>query len=274
MADSGGGDPIEPMWRAGCDAWPGVELSLEHFRGHVEGLLGDDGLTAAPLHGSDLFLACACASGDPAALRAFEQHILPATTPALRRLDSSPAFADEVRQRVRERLFVAEPGGAPRIAAYAGRGPLATWVRVTAVRTALNLRGSRDREAPTTESQLAAIAPAVDDPSLRHLKERFAVEFRAALARACEKLADRDRTVLRLRFIDELNIDQIGAIYAVHRATVARWIARIRDELFAGTREELRAVLKLDDDEFDSLLRLAHSQLDLSISAVLGPAAD
>jgi RNA polymerase sigma-70 factor, ECF subfamily len=137
------------------------------------------------------------------------------------------------------------------------------------VRTALNLRGSGRREQPMTASQVAALAPAVDDPALKYLKAKFADEFEVALARACAALTDRDRTILRLRFADDLNIDQIGGLYGVHRATVARWIARIRDEIFATTRRELVGRLKLSDSDFDSLLRLARSQLDLSLTAIL-----
>jgi RNA polymerase sigma-70 factor (ECF subfamily) len=50
---------------------------------------------------------------------------------------------------------------------------------------------------------------------------------------------------------------------------VARWIARIRDLIFAATRNDLVGRLRLDESDFDSLLRLARSQLDLSLSAVL-----
>jgi RNA polymerase sigma-70 factor (ECF subfamily) len=269
------GDAVARMWRAGAEAWPGLAVDLARFRAHVARHAGGgdaEGDPPAPLHPGDLYLACACAAGTPAALRAFEDQILPAVAPALRRLDPSAAFADEVRQILRARLFVAEEGALPKISDYAGRGPLATWVRVAAVRTALNLRAARQRESPASVSQIVALAPPIDDPGLRHLKERFADQFKVAITAACDKLADRDKTILRLRFVDGLNIDQIGALYAVHRATVARWIAKIRDDVFDGTRDELRSSLHLDDEEFDSLLRLAHSQLDLSISTVLGRA--
>ncbi len=143
---------------------------------------------------------------------------------------------------------------------------------MAAVRAALNLRGRQEREVPTRQSQLAALSPPIDDPVLRGLKAQFAGEFKDALGRACLALGERDRTVLRRRFVDGLNIEQIGAIYGTHRATVARWIARIREELFVGTRAELRVALRVDDSDFDSMLRIAQSQLDVSLSRVLGSA--
>ena len=267
-----GGGAAQRLWQAGRAAWPGVEVALETFTAHVArhtSGVSDPEAAAADLYGSDLYLACACDSGDPHGLRVFEEEILPQAGSALRRLDPSPAFADEVRQLLRQKLFVTDGSSLPKIADYAGRGPLTTWVRVSAVRTALNLRGSGRREQPMTASQVAALAPPVDDPALKYLKAQFADEFEAALARACASLTDRDRTILRLRFVDDLGIDQIGGLYGVHRATVARWIARIRDELFAATRTDLVARLKLSDSDFESLLGLARSQLDLSLSAVL-----
>ena len=50
---------------------------------------------------------------------------------------------------------------------------------------------------------------------------------------------------------------------------MARWIGRIRDEVYEGTRKDLVGRLKLDDSDFEALLRLAHSQIDVSLSAVL-----
>jgi RNA polymerase sigma-70 factor (ECF subfamily) len=266
------GGAIERLWHAGRSAWPGVDVALDAFAAHVLRHTADapDAEAAGEnLYGPDLYLACACAAGDPSGLRAFEDQILPHAAVALRRLDRSPAFADEVRQLLRQKLFVTDGSSLPRIADYAGRGPLIAWVRVSAVRTALNLRGSGRREQPMTSSQVAALAPPVDDPALKYLKAQFAGEFESALGRACAALTDRDRTILRLRFVDDLNIDQIGGLYGVHRATVARWIARIRDELFAATRNDLVGRLKLSDSDFEGLLRLARSQLDLSLSAVL-----
>jgi len=263
---------VERLWQAGRAAWPTVDVPLDRFAAHVARHTGDAAdpeAATADLYAADLYLACACAAGDPIGLRLFEDQVLPHAAAALRRLDPSPAFSDEVRQLLRQKLFVKDGESLPKIADYAGRGPLATWVRVSAVRTALNLRGSGKREQPMTSSQVAALAPPVDDPALKYLKVQFADEFETALARACAALTDRDRTILRLRFVDDLNIDQIGGLYGVHRATVARWIARIRDELFAATRGDLVGRLKLSDSDFESLLRLARSQLDLSLSAVL-----
>jgi RNA polymerase sigma-70 factor (ECF subfamily) len=82
-------------------------------------------------------------------------------------------------------------------------------------------------------------------------------------------LARRDRTLLRYRYIDDLDIDAIGAVYRVHRATAARWLQRIRRELLEDTRARLAAKLAVKTDELDSILRFIGSQLDISIGSAL-----
>src|SRR5581483_4498624 len=98
----------------------------------------------AAVAGSDLYLACACARGVPAALAALDRAVLLRVPAFICRVSTDAAFADEVRQQLRERLLVAPPGGAPKIAEYGGAGALHAWVRVAALRTALNLRRNRD----------------------------------------------------------------------------------------------------------------------------------
>jgi RNA polymerase sigma-70 factor (ECF subfamily) len=69
--------------------------------------------------------------------------------------------------------------------------------------------------------------------------------------------------------LDGLNLDQIGAVHRVHRATVARWIAAARESLLERTRKGLEEKLQLQGSEFESLMGLVRSQLDLSIHSFL-----
>ena len=67
-----------------------------------------------------------------------------------------------------------------------------------------------------------------------------------------------------------MNIEEIGRVYAVHRATVARWIASSREGLARAVRARLEAQFgQLPSEEFDSLFRLVYEELDLSVTALL-----
>ena len=89
--------------------------------------------------------------------------------------------------------------------------------------------------------------------------------FQATLA----ALPADERTVLRMHYLDGLNIDRIGVVFNVHRATVARWIARTRDALLAETKRRLGERLRVTGRELASLMGLVQSQLDVSIGKVL-----
>ncbi len=259
-------------------AWPAVELDAEQFMAFIAnriprleatGNVTEDLLDElARLRTADLWLACACGGGDRAALTAFERAYGRDIDVALASLGAPGHVADEARQIVRTRLFVAAPGAEPVIHRYGGRGDLRAWVRATTVRAAIDLiRGAR-REIPTEDVGLEA--PISErDPELAQLRTRYGAEFKEAFGEAFAALARPDRVLLRYRYVDDLDVDGIGAIYRVHRSTAARWLQRIRNELLEDTRARLAARLAVATSELDSILRFIGSQLDASISSAL-----
>jgi RNA polymerase sigma-70 factor (ECF subfamily) len=262
---------VEAAWAAGHARWPQIEIDRATFATLVAAL-PDAAITRYP---EDLFLACACSIGDASALRVFEELLLPPAQAAIRSIDPSPPFVDEAAQRLRTHLLVGEPGARPRITAYAARGSLRSWVGVSAARVALMMRRSsrRAKEIPEDDWTMAIGAASTGTPELDLLKQQHAAAFSAALSEAARALEPRLRSVLRMHFVDELSIDEIGAAYAVHRATAARWIQRARDTLFATTRSILAARLALSGTELDRLAALVQSQLDVSLSQLLPPEA-
>jgi RNA polymerase sigma-70 factor (ECF subfamily) len=258
--------------------WPELELSEERFVEHAARSLGDGerdggGVTdvaawLAGLHAADLWLACGCAHGDVAAIGAFDREVLSQTAMLLGRLQPTPQLIDEVRQQLRDKLLVAPPGQRPRIADYAGRGPLQAWVRVTAVRTALDLlRAGGVRAGADVEPD--DLGATVASPELDYLKERYRPQFKAAFQDALRGLDSEQRNILRLNVVEGLNIDEIGALFKVHRSTVARKIAAARQQVLDEARKTLRAQLGLSAGEFDSLAGVVRSQLDLSVAKIL-----
>src|SRR5204862_1158487 len=101
-------------------------------------------------------LARACADGSPDALAIFDQKILSAVPLFVARFHGGPAFTDEVKQILREKLFVCRDG-APKIREYEGRGALRSWIRVAAVRVAVDLLRERGQAPPDDRTAAAAI---------------------------------------------------------------------------------------------------------------------
>jgi RNA polymerase sigma-70 factor (ECF subfamily) len=219
-------------------------------------------------HEGDLRLARAAAAGDAAALRALEALVAPEIAAAARRIDATPAFIDEVRQATRVRLLVGPPGGRPRIAEYAGRGPLRAWVAVAAARVALNLK--RDAGAGARAADvLAELVADETDPALRHLRATYRADFRAALAEALAALPGRHRAILRLCYVDGLRAPQLARLYGVHDTTALRWIAAAAEAVAEGARRRLVERLALSPASVDSVGRMILSHLDLSIARIL-----
>ena len=300
---------LEPrLWALVADgrtAWPMLRLEPTAFAAFIGRRIvpitdGDEGERAlddveeafTALRAADLYLACACASGDGSAVAVFESRYIGEVDVALSRMRLSAANLQEVRQLVRQRLFVpaaaaqlaaaaevaAGPPGAATAAAvsgkiseYSGRGDLRRWVRTVALRTCLNLlRKGKGEVLVGDEQVLANMAQTGDDPELAYMKQRYRGEFKQAFLTALGALSARDQSLLRYHHADGLNIDEIGAIYRVHRVTAYRWLEKAREALVAGIQQTLRERLRLDQGEFDSILRLIRSQLHLSLVRHLG----
>jgi RNA polymerase sigma-70 factor (ECF subfamily) len=181
-----------------------------------------------------------------------------------------PAAAEDAMQAVRERVLVAREGQPPRIDEYQGRGSLAAWLKVIAVRIGMRMRRRQRHELNAEDEdsmllELPAVLSAEIEPSRRRYSEAFKRAFHAALS----ALPPRERTLLRLQFIDELTVDQVGVLYRVHRATAARWLAAARQSLLEQTSIHLAAELGLSLDQMKSILEIVISHVDLSLLRAL-----
>jgi RNA polymerase sigma-70 factor (ECF subfamily) len=267
VSSDGEGEAISRAFEAARAAWPGVAVDPERFAREVRGRLEGD-VPLASLHTGDLYLTVACAAGDPRALATFEAELGPDVLRALGKLRLRGPAAVELHQRIRHKLFVAEAGAAPRIAAYSGRGPLRAWLRALVVHEALSDHRRREREEHETDSVLGELA-AGDDPELAQIRARYAAPFRDAFREALAGLSPRDRNVLRLVYTDALSVEQVGLMYGVHRVSVSRWLGQTRRELLEQTRSRLRERLHVDEAELASLTRLCLSQIDVSLDRLL-----
>jgi RNA polymerase sigma-70 factor (ECF subfamily) len=177
------------------------------------------------------------------------------------------AFVDDVKQLVRQKLFV---GAAPKIAEYTGMGELRNWLRVIAVREALTLKRKRVELLADGErsSSGGPSTPASVDPELDFIKQRYRAEFKRAIEQALATLSSEHRNLLRLHFVDGLTLDELSGLFNVHRATVARHIAQAREAIVDESRRLLADRLSIDAGEFDSLIGILRSRIDLSLPAL------
>lgn len=247
--------------------------SDEGFAAHLGGVLAADATpdTLTRLRAGDLYLAYGCAAGETLALEAFEVEFGRDIDLAIARSGNVNLAKDEFRQLVRNKLFVAAPGRRPKIADYAGRGDLRSWVRVTALRMIVDLvrQHAGDREVPLEAEALSAIPSPGDDPELDYIQRVFKTEFREALQTAFARLTPRERNLLRHQVLHGLNIDQVGALYRVHRTTAFRWIEKARRSLLQHARDALKQRLHVQSGEFLSIMRVVQGDLEVSVRRLL-----
>jgi RNA polymerase sigma-70 factor, ECF subfamily len=259
---------LDSMIAAARQAWPDVHCDAQRYASRIDTLVSA-GASPEKLHAADVWLALACESGDEAALAAFERTCIEPIDRVLAHMRLPEESVDEIKQVVRTRLLVPSTESPAKIAEYKGRGALRSWVGVVATREALG-QARRARPTPGDELLMGIESPHTG-PELGYLKEHYREAFREAFTAALGELTPRARNALRHHYVHGLTIDQIAATYGVHRSNAARRIAKARDTLLSSTRRRVLIALRVDRGEFESMMRMVESKLDVSLQRLLGP---
>lgn len=262
---------VEKMLEEGRAAWRDVDVDAPTASAHVERLEKQGGgVLEECAFPEDLYLTIACAAGDDKAIRAFERDVLPGALASVGAWLSPSLTADDLKQAVRAKLFVRDGASPTKIEQFTGRGPLAKWVRVVAVRVAISAaRGGRDTTTSEDDVLLDLTAPG-ETPEMQHLRERYREDFKRAFHDALAALDVEDRNLLRLHLVQNVSIDDLAPVLQIHRATVARRLVRARERIAEHTESLLLERLKVTHSEVVSIIKLVLSQMDVSIVRALG----
>lgn len=219
------------------------------------------------VHAGDLLLAAGCVQKLAPALELFEQRFVPDLRQALRTVDPSPSFADEILQQVRDKLLVGDGDAPARLSRYSGSGPLGGWLRVVALREAISKRRENWREVPA-EAGLATLAHGGRSPEQDVAFKQHEIALQSALRAAVAAQPSRTRALLRYYYCDGVGVEELGKIYRVHASTVSRWLAQARDDIHSDTRRRLAEALRQNESQVESTLGLARS-LEVSLDTLL-----
>lgn len=276
---------LQAAFDRGRAAWPelplGAEVFIRYLAQRAPSAPEMSGAASLPtslreLHAEDLYLACACvqgASSSKGASEALSRRYIGQIPTQISHLRLAREEIEDICQTLAERLFIGRGDARPRIAEYSGRGPLLGWIRMAAIREALDRR--RSQKAVVTEDDPQRgdgnrpDRTDASDPQLEYVKRRYRQQFEAALRTALSHLSAEQRNILRLHFLDGLSIDKLGALFKVHRATAARWVVAAQRALLADVRANLQEQLNVSPSEVDSIARLVRSQLHLSLPRLL-----
>lgn len=266
VAKGSGRDDFAALHLQARRCWPDVDVPFEAFVEYLNATLPRSSESSVAEHVNDLFLVCGCLRGCPSAVRSFvEAHVEPALVAA-----NVANQQDDLRQIVLEKLLSNNGDGRSRLSDYSGRASLRTWLRVVVKRTHLNIiRSQRTGASQDSNEQLEnRLISAGNDPELDYLKVRYAYEFKQAFRAAVEQLDARDRLVLKMHVCEGSRTREIAQLIGVNQATVVRWMEGIRQRLLAFTRAHLEQELKLSRAEFESVVRLVLSHVNLTLSCL------
>lgn len=235
--------------------WPRLELEESAVARHVE----QQRVTPADLrlYGTHVCLAVACGGGGTNAIRILECNFMGSARAALRKLHGASDLGDEALQVLRERLFV---GPKPRILTYTGRGPLPGWLRRAAVNVGLNLAQTESAARRRELQQLARSEESEIDTKAHQAVVQKA--FDATVA----GLVVQDRELLR-RHTHGQTVDQLAGFLGVHRATVARKLAVLRECMRCDVRHRVRIHFGMTAQE--ARMMLSHIALEIDATRSL-----
>jgi RNA polymerase sigma-70 factor, ECF subfamily len=236
-------------------------LNLEGFSAALERAvrkrMNPSGLTVAQreeflctLHLEDLALAQACACGLEKGWEHFVETYRPylrASATAILRVSAGSAEAQELADSLFAELYgLAEgkTGERSLFRYFHGRSSLKTWLRaVMAQRHIDAVRAARKFESldePDGDGKVRELADKVVLPVGDPHREKFVKLFQAALAEALAEIEARDRERLRLYYVEEKTLAEIGKKLGEHESSVSRNLDRIRKEMRERAEEFLR----------------------------------
>ncbi len=212
----------------------------------------------------ELLLCCACLRGNPAALAILDQRLRKLSA----HLSRYSRDIDGLLQDLRVKLVVGSPSSTPKLLAYKGKGDLAPWLRVVAVRAAIDIARKR-KDVLLDEEEIWALPDSRGAHSHAIDKKTWQRHMKAAFQAALSAIAPKERLLLRQHLVDDVSLDDMARMHRVHRTTITRRLRKSRETLWADVRQRLFNELNLSPAEAEDILLDVRSQLDFSIERVL-----
>ena len=234
------------------------------------------------LHLEDLALAQACAAGLETAWEFFVETYRPylrSAAAAILRASAASAEACELADSLFAELYGLADGktGERSLFRYFhGRSSMKTWLRavlaqrhIDAVRVA---RRFESLDEPDGDGKVRELADKVVLPAGDPHRDRYISLFQAALGAALEKIELRDRERLRLYYVEERTLAEIGKKLGEHESSVSRNLERIRREMKANVEECLKKTApgpRLSEEQISLCFEYAAEDVPIDLGKLL-----
>ncbi len=258
---------------------------LEH---HFPARYGDDQRTSSSytdtvspwldhLHWEELFLTTACAEGDEQAWNTLHSRYRNSILKAARSCTSNEAVAEELAARLLTELYfqpdAKSSGRGGKICQYHGLGSLEGWLKVVVTRMSIDQARNDQKKVSLEEletdlpdqTSLANAASLVED---REAREAAAV-VTESLGAALGELDSKERLILSLYYLENLNLKDLAKMVKVHESTVSRMIERIRQRLRKSMVRRVRQRFRIGARELSIYLEIATTHCDIDVKKLL-----
>ena len=266
-----------------------VEVFSSALERAVRKRMNPSGLTIAQreeflstLHLEDLALAQACAAGLETAWEFFVETYRPylrSAAAAILRASAASAEACELADSLFAELYGLADGktGERSLFRYFhGRSSMKTWLRavlaqrhIDAVRVA---RRFESLDEPDGDGKVREPADKVVLPAGDPHRDRYISLFQTALGAALEKIDLRDRERLRLYYVEERTLAEIGKKLGEHESSVSRNLERIRREMKANVEQCLKRAApgpRLSEEQISLCFEYAAEDVPIDLAKLL-----
>ena len=282
---------VQKRYREAQQAFPDVRLDPDVFvrkimavlRKHLPQQLQEDEFELAATQFLDglkweaLFLTTACASGDEVAWRIFHSRYSALVHKTARYCSENYSQAQDLSESLMSELFLpmsTESGAqTSKISQYDGIGSLEGWIKVVLSRLAIDqIRRSQrqvslnDLEADLSSSRVGRRENAAGaDLDLPRASRMFLI----SLDHAMEQLNSQEKLILRMYFLNNISLREIGTVLRVHESTVSRTLDRIKKQLRKSVERYLREHFRLRSAEVPQLIETVHLEVDVDLKGML-----
>jgi RNA polymerase sigma-70 factor (ECF subfamily) len=273
MGAGGALESARLLWERGKARWPELPVSLERFTAFVSSHESDAETPWDRLHAEDLYLACACVDGVVGAADAFVEELRADLAGYVARVTGRTDAKTEITDELLVDVLVGRGGSPPKLATYAGRGPLRAWLRMVAVRRSLNAARDDERHARGAKHLFHEMMDAGHDPELAFIKRQYGPAFDEAFHDAVAAIDPTHRALLRLHYGEGVTLAVLGAMHGWSKPTTSRRLADARDALLTRATGILREKVQLGDSSLESLLKMMRSNIEENLAALMSTRA-
>lgn len=225
----------------------------------------------------ELFLTTACSLGDGTAWEIFLARYRSLIEKAARCTAENATAAQDLAGTLLSELFLPAPSeddtAASKISQYHGIGSLEGWLRVVIARRAIdNIRSSK-KQVPLEELEASPAMPASPDCAnalVEARESRKAADlFANAFQEAWGQLSSQEKLALKLYYLEDVNLKEIGKLIGAHESTASRLLEKVKMQLRKNVEKVLRVKYKVKPNEVFSLIENGQSNAEMDFGKLL-----